>query len=1023
MSNSNASSASRRFIGLPGTGLGAVVIAVMASTAFAQFDVPSKTVPPQSYYFAKTELYSGEYGNALRGFQSESRGAIKTTQSRWIDSICYHAMIGECYYSIGQYGEALDNYTAALRLYSSFSDWMIRVRFPRTIALDPNPIRTTKIPWGPSQRKFRLGRVPDTIPISQGQVDNANVVRQGGVLQNAILYPINVHEVVRCTALALRRRREIMGPLCIHDPLTNELVTKLAVRPAPPNHWSEAWIDLQLGLAYASANEIPRAMQHLQRSLVLAGDFDHPLTCVAFLELGRLSMEAGDLPTASKYLAEASYSAIYFENPGVLEEAIALGGRAHLVSNQRGLFPPLAGGPKFAQSEGLRHLQIRLSALTAQTMVEAGKSNEAAAALAEARRLIGRRDMANGTLGADLNYLTALVARQKHQPLVAEDALRALIEFERERSLWLYQISLASQLFRNGEITSRVALTVLTDLLRDPTASDWSSQPREALAKLIVPHTPAYDLWFEAALQRKEPETALYVADLARRHRFFTSLPMGGRLLSLRWVLEAPAAWLPKGAMLQRQDLLVRFPAYDQLSQAANKTRLQIRELNLAPQDDATRKRLTEMYRALATTSQEQETLLQEIALHRVPADLVFPPAIKTKDVQANLPKSTAALVFYQAGPQLYAFLINSSEYAVWKIESRAVLRKGVVKLLRDIGQWEDNREIDLEELRSTEWETTAQKLITYILKGSQVELSENIEELVIVPDGDLWYVPFEVLPIGSAKEKRPLFESSLVRYAPLLSLATPGSRPANKLRRTGVVAGRLVPREDEATAKSAASELVRVLPGTEMLQAPLAAPTALVRATVDRLVVLDDLRVEPGQPFAWAPMQLDRGKGQGELAQWLALPWGAPEQVLLPGFHTAAENSLKREAVAVAGNDLFLSVCSLMASGSRTVLISRWRDGGSTTYKLMREFAQELPHVPAAQAWRRSVALAKDQAIDWELEPRVKRFEADDAPLAEHPMFWAGYMLIDTGMAPRVDQQNVEPAAGAAQLGPRAIR
>jgi CHAT domain-containing protein len=101
----------------------------------------------------------------------------------------------------------------------------------------------------------------------------------------------------------------------------------------------------------------------------------------------------------------------------------------------------------------------------------------------------------------------------------------------------------------------------------------------------------------------------------------------------------------------------------------------------------------------------------------------------------------------------------------------------------------------------------------------------------------------------------------------------------------------------------------------------------------------------------------------------------------------------------------MFLPACTLMATGARTVLISRWRDGGSTTYKLMREFAQELPHVPAAQAWRRSVALAKDQSIDWELEPRVKRFETDDFPRADHPMFWAGYMLIDTGLAPVADR------------------
>ncbi|MCA9246185.1 MAG: hypothetical protein KDA42_03690 [Planctomycetales bacterium] len=1000
MTDIRASNARRR--GLRTERVVATVLAQMAFSGFAlaQIDVGSKSVPPLSYYYAKNELYSGEYGDALRGFQDESRGAIKTTQSRWIDSICYYSMIGECYYQIGEYGNALESYTAALRLYASFSDWMIRVQFPRTLAPDLGRA-SAKIPWGASQRKFRLGRVPDTMSIGQGQIDNENVVRQGGVLQRAILYPINVHEIVRCTALALRRRREIMGPLCIHDPLTKELVTKLSARPGPPNHWSESWIDLQLGLAFASDNQIPRAMQHLQRSIVVAGEFDHPLTCVALLELGRLSMEAGDLPAAAKLFAEASYSAVYFEDPGVLEEALMLGGRVHLIANQRGLFPPLADGPRFARSKKLRHLQIRLSAMLAQTLLESGKTNESIAALSEARSLIGRRDLANGTLGAELNYLAALAAYQRRQPQAAEEPLRALLEFQRERSLWLYQINLAGQLYRGGTVSSRVAVDVFAELLHDPTAADWSTRPRESLSKLLVPHGPIFDLWFEASLDRKEPENAIHIADLARRHRFLTTLPLGGRLLALRWVLEAPQPWLPQTALLQRQDLLVKFPEYDQLSQAAANARNKIRTLRLTPQDAAAKNELSALYDELAAASRSQEMLLNGIALQRMPADLVFPPASKTKEVQLALPKGAAALVFYQAGTQMYGFLINNEQYAVWKIGSPAILRKGIVKLLRDIGQWEDNREIELEELQSPLWQETAATLVDYLMKDSQVDLGENIDELIVVPDRELWYLPFEILPVGPRDQRRMLVDVARVRYAPLLSLAVPGTRPAGSVRRTAILAGRLSPRDDDQVARLAAEKMVEVLPRAEVLAAPLPTSSNLVRAALDRLIVLDDLHMEPGQPFAWSPLPADRGGPQGELRNWLTLPWGSPEQIVLPGFHTAAENSLKRETPPAAGSDMFLSTCAMMAAGSRTLLISRWRDGGRTSFNLTREFVQELPHSTATNAWRRSVALARESVLDWELEPRVKRFEADQPVTAAHPMFWAGYMLIDTGLAP----------------------
>ena len=130
-----------------------------------------------------------------------------------------------------------------------------------------------------------------------------------------------------------------------------------------------------------------------------------------------------------------------------------------------------------------------------------------------------------------------------------------------------------------------------------------------------------------------------------------------------------------------------------------------------------------------------------------------------------------------------------------------------------------------------------------------------------------------------------------------------------------------------------------------------------------------------------------------------MALPWGGPEQVVLPGFHSSAENSLRGGG---DGNELFLSTCGLMAAGARTVLISRWRTGGQSSYDLMREFIQELPHTPAADAWQRSVLLLSESELVPDREPRVDP-EGLDAPLTgSHPFFWAGYVLVDTGAAPK---------------------
>ncbi len=87
------------------------------------------------------------------------------------------------------------------------------------------------------------------------------------------------------------------------------------------------------------------------------------------------------------------------------------------------------------------------------------------------------------------------------------------------------------------------------------------------------------------------------------------------------------------------------------------------------------------------------------------------------------------------------------------------------------------------------------------------------------------------------------------------------------------------------------------------------------------------------------------------------------------------------------------------MSTGARTVLISRWRTAGQTSYALVREFAQELPHTSAADAWQRAVQLAGDAPLDSDAEPRVRKSSSSSETVkADHPFFWAAYLLVDSG-------------------------
>ena len=171
-----------------------------------------------------------------------------------------------------------------------------------------------------------------------------------------------------------------------------------------------------------------------------------------------------------------------------------------------------------------------------------------------------------------------------------------------------------------------------------------------------------------------------------------------------------------------------------------------------------------------------------------------------------------------------------------------------------------------------------------------------------------------------------------------------------------------------------------------------------LLISLCDNLVVLDEVEETTLDPYGWSPMQIDRGKAGSTLANWLTLPFSAPQHVVVPGYQTAAAESLKNGGT---GDEIFLTVCGLMASGTRSILISRWRTAGQSSFDLTREFVKQLPDTPAARAWRRSVHLSMASEIDPGLEPRVKSAGISDPLRGNHPFFWAGYLLVDTGSDP----------------------
>ena len=972
--------------------------------------IAERGAPSASYFATFAEFYAGNYKRALDDFQSEARGCIKSGQSRWIDSICYETMIGECYYQTGLLKPALEHYTYALEIAATYPDWMIRVQFQPIRSAGP---RKTA-PWGASARKSILGNYPSSMLISQGRISNQDVIQKGGVVQQAVFYSIQPQEIVRCTTLAIRRRAELLGPICKNDPLTERLAAALNRPIAPPNNWSEAWADVQRGLALIAAGKEVQGVPCLQRSVLAAGEFDHPLTCIALVELGRLALLRGDYPAAMQFFEEATFSAAEYSDYGVLEEAFRYAATTHLVANRKGFYAPLQGAWQWAKAKDLRQLRASLALSAAENYSVLDDIRNTAAMLEDARLILGRQKTISTRAGGRMSYLSALAWFQQGKIQEGQAAFGSAMSFMREGSHRLFQIALADSLYTGGAAAPRVAMDYFNELLRDPMPSDWTLDPMETLAVLMTPHWLAYEHWFEVALERREQEKAWEIADRARRHRFFSSLEMGGRLESLRWILETPAELLDQQSLLQRQDFLSRWPRYVRLSEQARAIRTKLAGMPLTTENQALWKEQSKALGELSALSAQQEAVLREMALRREPAAMIFPPLRTVTDIKKTLPSGHAILAFFIANRRLHGILMNNTDYSYWEIGAPLTLMTQIKALLRDMGQYQQNHELTLKELSDTKWSQSAAKVLEGLFKGSRVDFSKSFDELVIVPDGMLWFLPFEALQVTVDGQSQPLISRFRIRYAPTLGLATPTQAWRQKpTGNTAVILGKLYPRDDESASKAAFERLAAALPGTVALKSPPPGPTAAYKVFFDRLIVLEDLSINDQDPYGWTPAPIDRGKSGGTLGDWMALPWGGPEEIILPGYHTAAEDALKKSARGVPGYDVFFSICGLMSCGSRTILLSRWRTGGQSSFDLVREFAQELPHTNPADAWQRAVMLETTTQLNVEAEPRIKPGGTDETHKADHPFFWAGYMLIDSGQASPKSEPKPEAPAG----------
>jgi tetratricopeptide (TPR) repeat protein len=1060
----------------------ALFVVVSAGEGLTQVVLPQgfgmaggQTVPKPGFDLALTALSAGDFTSALEIAAREHQGGIRAGTQRWIDSIASAAVVGECHYELGSFREAVAAYDEALLISAAHPDWLLAVQFPPQ---GPRPLAQQRVAtWGRSQRNTSPAGIPGTISIRLGGADPQEVLQKGGVLAAPVNYPVRPQEIMRSLVIAAYRRGVILGELAREGAAIDEATKALLRRSAPPNHYSQSWVDIALGTALWSQGKADQAQPLLLRGLLIGNQFDHSLSSWGLIVLGRISLDGDQPAAAARYFEEATYTAADYGDARALEEAFRLAATAHLAMGTRGVPPSIRGGADWSRTT-LPVLRATLLGFEAEALAVAGDAKAAAGVLAEMDGRLMRGDPGRGLVGMQRAYAAALTAYDAGDVAVGDRELEQAIAIARRRTPSLFQASRLVEMLMAGfgGISDRQADLLFSKLLGDPSPRDTSFDPLGSLARLCAPRTEAFEAWIAAATRRGSDAT-LTAAEAAARSRWLVNQPLGGRRIAVEWLLGSDPDRLPRADAARRAALLARHPDLAVILDTLTRVRTPLTASLLAaagpppnePENPPQRPQTPGdpvAWREFKSLTERCRQGVAKIAAGRDAPPLDMPPLTPAVEIRRRLAPRQLLLSFHWTSGGLLAALESDDRVATWQVRQPAAIAKEMASLARALCLFDPIAPVSTERLQDSDWQTPIARLEQLLFENSKVVLAEGIDELVIVPDGMLWYLPFELLPVGSARTvaggpPRPraepmeslaspqlgdpqppadtnrLSDVCRIRYAPTRSLAVLRFETPQTGGPVGIYAGRLFRGDKPVVAQELAERLTGSLDRAVALPAPTpAAPMPLVASLLDTLVVFDELSGDG--PVSTRPLlSMQGGKPAMTFGDWLSPPSKRPRCIILPGFQSAMAGGLSK-IPARPGEDIFLAVTDLVAAGGRTALVSRWRMGGKVSADLVEEFLRDRAVVdgetdvpPAAESWQRAVATATAEQPDVGREPRLKQSPEAILPDARHPFLWAGYLLVDCGGGsypePPLNSKpapplNPKPAAPVQQPAPAAV-
>jgi CHAT domain-containing protein/tetratricopeptide (TPR) repeat protein len=354
-------------------------------------------------------------------------------------------------------------------------------------------------------------------------------------------------------------------------------------------------------------------------------------------------------------------------------------------------------------------------------------------------------------------------------------------------------------------------------------------------------------------------------------------------------------------------------------------------------------------------------------------ANRVAVPAIRVPEAQHLLSGPAAAIVEFVAGPdKTIAFVITTTGLSVFTLHTSTRELAWQVQRFRE--------QLANRDLRAS---ISARTLYRLVL-GPLHAVLHGKTELVVVPDGMLWELPFQALQSGA---DRYVIEDTAISYAPsitvlremmrrridgeiprtLFAIGNPTNSPGAALPETEREVNRLAQIYGQSS---------RVYIGADAREDRLKREAADYRVVhLATHGVLDN--VSPLYSHL-ALAQQERGQEDGVLEAWEVMNLRlSAELVVLSACETARGRLAPGEGVIGL-------MWALFVAGSPATLVSQWQVDSASSTVLMSAFHEEWNTHGRRVSKTRALQLASLKVLR--------------SPGFSHPFYWAGFILAGDG-------------------------